>query len=217
MIDKTIISVSILSMDLFNIERELKRFEDSPIDFLHFDVMDGHFVNNLSFGAPLLKSISNKTGLVKDVHLMISNPKKYYMDFIKAGADIITFHYEAIKNDDEVFELIDLIKKENVRVGISIKPKTKVEKILKFLDKIDLVLVMSVEPGFGGQEFMKSALNKIKEIKNAAKPKLLISVDGGINDITGKKCIEAGANILVSGSYLVKSNNLEDSLNKLCR
>lgn len=217
MIDKTIISVSILSMDLFNIERELKRFEDSPIDFLHFDVMDGHFVNNLSFGAPLLKSISNKTGLVKDVHLMISNPKKYYMDFIKAGADIITFHYEALKNDDEVFELIDLIKKENVRVGISIKPKTKVEKILKFLDKIDLVLVMSVEPGFGGQEFMNSALNKIKEIKNAAKPKLLISVDGGINEVTGKKCIEAGTNILVSGSYLVKSNNLEDSLNKLCR
>lgn len=217
MIDKTIISVSILSMDLFNIERELKRFEDSPIDFLHFDVMDGHFVNNLSFGAPLLKSISNKTGLVKDVHLMISNPKKYYMDFIKAGADIITFHYEALKNDDEVFELIDLIKKENVRVGISIKPKTKVEKILKFLDKIDLVLVMSVEPGFGGQEFMNSALIKIKEIKNAAKPKLLISVDGGINEVTGKKCIEAGTNILVSGSYLVKSNNLEDSLNKLCR
>lgn len=216
MIDKTIISVSILSMNLFNIERELKRFEDSPIDFLHFDVMDGHFVKNLSFGAPLLKSISNNTGLIKDVHLMISNPKKYYMDFIKAGADILTFHYEAMKNDNEVFELIDLIKKENIKVGISIKPKTPVSKIIKFLDKLDLVLIMSVEPGFGGQKFIDKSLNKIEELKNTAKPNLFISVDGGINNETGPKCIKAGANILVSGSYLVNSENLTNSLDKLC-
>ena len=181
---------------------------------MHFDVMDGHFVPNISFGAPVLDSIKHNFGLINDVHLMISDPLKYIEDFVKAGADIITFHYEALESDEKRWEVINKIKSFNVKVGMSIKPKTDVKVLLPFLNDLDLILIMSVEPGFGGQKFMESALDKIKFLsleKNKNGLKYLIEVDGGINSLTFKKCSDFGVDICVIGSYLYKSSNLKES------
>ena len=151
--------------------------------------MDGHFVPNISLGACVYKGLKNKVDLVFDVHLMIKDPRKYAIDFIKAGADILTFHYEALDSKEEIYDLIDFIHQNNVKVGISIKPNTKVEVLDEFLDKIDLALVMSVEPGFGGQSFIPTALDKIKYLKNKKEKENFqfeIEVDGGINKETSK-------------------------------
>ena len=198
------VSISILNANFLNLEKEILKAKEIGIKYLHFDVMDGHFVPNISFGAPVLEAISHHFGLINDVHLMISDPLKYLDDFVKAGADIITFHYEAIENDEKRHLLIQKIKEKGVKAGISIKPNTDVTALLPFLNEVDLILIMSVEPGFGGQKFMDNALDKIKflsqeKIKNGLK--YLIEVDGGINNITFKKCEDFGVDICVIGSY----------------
>ena len=209
-----LVSISILNANFLNLEQEIVRAQNIGIKWLHFDVMDGHFVPNISFGAPILSSISQKFKLFNDVHLMISDPTKYYLDFVKAGADLITFHLESLKSEEEVVNLVNLIKKENVKVGISIKPNTDVKKLLPFLNLIDLVLVMSVEPGFGGQKFMDTALDKIEflsKYKDENSLQYLIEVDGGINNITYKKCASKGVDVCVIGSYLLKSEDMKKS------
>lgn len=217
---KVIVSPSILAADFSNLDSELKKMKDAGIEYLHFDVMDGQFVNNVTFGVPLLKQLSPKFDFIYDVHLMIVNPKEVYQEFISAGANVLTFHYEAMNSDEEVEELINLIKKENCKVGISIKPSTDISRIEKFLPLLDLVLVMSVEPGFGGQKFLDSALDKISYLSNFKKLHNLayfISVDGGINAETGPRAVKAGADILVSGTYLFKSLSLKDDILRLVK
>ena len=213
-----LVSISILNANFLNLEQEIVIAQNIGIKWLHFDVMDGHFVPNISFGAPILSSISQKFKLFNDVHLMISDPKKYYMDFVKAGADLITFHLESLKSEEEVVNLVNLIKKENVKVGISIKPNTEVKELLPFLNLIDLVLVMSVEPGFGGQKFLDTALDKIEflsKYKDENGLQYLIEVDGGINNITYKKCASKGVDVCVIGSYLFKSEDMKKSFELL--
>lgn len=208
----TIISPSILSADFANLERDIKRVEEAGADWLHIDVMDGHFVPNITIGVPVVKSIKKVASVPLDVHLMIENPEKYVEAFAKAGADIITFHYEAV---DEVISVIDLIKSFGIKAGLSIKPKTPVGEIFKFLPYLDLVLIMTVEPGFGGQEFMHDCAQKITEIKQDAPEGLIIQVDGGINNITGHICTSLGANSLVAGNYIYGSENIEQAIQSL--
>ena len=173
---------------------------------LHIDVMDGHFVPNITLGAPIVKSLRKCTGLLFDVHLMISDPMKYIPDFAEAGADIITFH---IESDCDTKKTVELIKALGVKAGISLKPATPAEKVFEYLPDIDMVLVMTVEPGFGGQSFMENQLSKIKAIREECNKRGLdtdIQVDGGITDITAVSVIDAGANVLVAGSYVFKGD-----------
>lgn len=207
-----IISPSILSADFANLEQDIKAVEKAGADWIHVDVMDGHFVPNITIGAPVVKSIRNVTALPLDVHLMISEPEKYAEDFKKAGADIITFHYEAVK---DVSKVIKSIKSLGVKVGLSIKPKTSAKEIFEFLPELDLVLVMTVEPGFGGQEFMHDCAQKIPEIRQNGPEKLIIQVDGGINNVTGHICKSLGANSLVAGNYIYKSLDIEKAISSL--
>lgn len=202
------VAPSILAANFNNLFEEVKSVESA--DYLHIDVMDGHFVPNISLGACVYQGLKNKVDLVFDVHLMISDPMKYAIDFIKAGADIITFHYEAVQTKEEINELIDFIHEHKVKVGISVKPKTDIKVLDDFLDKIDLVLVMSVEPGFGGQSFIPTALDKIKYLSELKKEKGLnyeIEVDGGINKETSVLCANAGCEVLVAGTYIYKSES----------
>jgi ribulose-phosphate 3-epimerase len=202
---KIIISPSLLSADFNNLKEEIASIEKGGAEWLHFDVMDGHFVPNISFGLPVLKSIAHTHNLVNDVHIMIAEPKKYAADFIKNGAQYLTFHYEACALDNEVDEVIEIIHSLGGKAGISIKPNTPVEAIYKFLPKLDLVLIMSVEPGFGGQSFITGALDKIKALRKEIDINsyaTLIEVDGGINKETGLLCKEAGVDVLVAGSYI---------------
>ncbi len=211
---KIIISPSILSADFANLERDIQLVENNGADWIHVDVMDGHFVPNITIGIPVVKSIKKVTKLPLDVHLMIENPEKYIKDFANAGADILTFHYEAVKKEN-IKNLISEIKELGVKAGLSIKPKTQPEEILEFLQDLDLVLVMTVEPGFGGQKFMEDCAEKIKLIKQHAPENLYIQVDGGINAQTGKICTEFGANSLVAGSYIYKAENIKEAISSL--
>lgn len=211
---KIIVSPSILSADFANLERDIKLVERNGADWIHVDVMDGHFVPNITIGISVVKSIKKVTTLPLDVHLMIENPEKYIEGFANAGADILTFHYEAVKKEN-IKPLITNIKNLGVKAGLSIKPKTQPEEILEFLPDLDLVLVMTVEPGFGGQKFMADCAEKIKIIKQHATQNLFIQVDGGINEETGKTCTEYGANSLVAGSYIYKAENIKEAISSL--
>jgi len=201
------ISPSILSADFSQLGNEIKRLEEGGADMIHVDVMDGHFVPNLTVGPPIIKALRHHTRLPFDVHLMISPVHKYIQDYADAGADIITIHPEATKN---LKESIQHIKFLNKRVGVSLNPETKINLITDLLEEIDLVLIMSVNPGFGGQKFIPEVLDKIRELKKIKDQKNLkfdIEIDGGINFDNNKLAIEAGANILVSGTTVFKNNN----------
>ena len=215
---EVMIAPSILSADFSKLGEEIKLVEDLGAEYLHFDVMDGHFVPNISFGIPVLKSISKIHNMVNDVHIMISEPLKYIEAFAKAGADIITFHYEACNTIEEVAEVIDLIHDYGKKAGLSIKPNTPVEVVKPFLEDLDLVLVMSVEPGFGGQSFIMEALDKIQYLRYVIDENdldCLIEVDGGINDQTGRMCADAGVDILVAGSYLFGQKDIAERMELL--
>ncbi len=201
------ISPSILSADFSQLGYEIKRLEEGGADMIHVDVMDGHFVPNLTIGPPVIKALREHCSLKFDVHLMISPVHEYIDAYADAGADIITIHPEAT---DNLENSIKKIKNKDKKVGVSLNPKSKIELISKFLKQIDLVLIMSVNPGFGGQKFMPEVLNKIKDLKKIQQQKNLkfdIEIDGGINFENCKSVIEAGANILVSGTTVFKSNN----------
>lgn len=210
---KIIVSPSILSADFANLQSEAEELEKAGADWIHIDVMDGHFVPNLTIGAPVVKAIKPHTNIPLDVHLMIENPQNYIEDFVKAGANIITFHYEATKEMTE--DVISHIKSHDILVGLSIKPKTEPQEILKYLLMVDMVLVMTVEPGFGGQSFMEDCAQKIPVIRQNAPENLIIQVDGGINEKTAKTCIDLGANSLVAGSYIFKSTDMEEAIKSL--
>ena len=201
------ISPSILSADFSQLGTEIKRLEEGGADMIHVDVMDGHFVPNLTIGPPVIKALRKHCSLKFDVHLMISPVHKYIEAYADAGADIITIHPEATQDLRESIKTIKDLKK---KVGVSLNPESKVELITEFLDQIDLVLIMSVKPGFGGQKFMPEVLDKIKQLKKIQQEKKLnfdIEIDGGINFENCKVAIDAGANILVSGTTVFKSND----------
>ncbi len=206
-----IIAPSILSGDFANLANDIKNLENSGADWIHVDVMDGHFVPNLTIGAPVVKALKKVSTIPLDVHLMISNPEKYIEDFALAGSDIITFHYEATK--EKTKEVIDLIKSFGKKVGLSVKPKTSVSEILEYIPMVDLVLVMTVEPGFGGQKFMEDCALKIRELSQYKN--IIIEVDGGINDKTAKVCKDYGVNALVAGNYVFSSSNMKEAIASL--
>ncbi len=213
---KVKIAPSILSADFSNLGKEISDLDKTNCDYIHIDVMDGHFVPNLTIGPDVIKSIRNFTNKMFDVHLMIDPVKKYIPEFAKAGADIITIHQEI---SEKLMDSLSLIKKLNKKVGISIKPKTSPKLLEKYLDHVDLILVMTVEPGFGGQSFMHSQLKKISTVKKMIEGRNIeLEVDGGINLDTGREAINAGANVLVSGSTIFKSkkyNNIIEALRNL--
>jgi len=212
------ISPSILSADFSKLGEEIKALEAAGADYIHIDVMDGHFVPNLTIGPEVIKNLRPVTKLPFDVHLMITPVDPLIESFAKAGADIITFHPEATSN---IKNTIEKIKSFNKKVGISLKPKSEIKLIENYLAEIDLILIMSVEPGFGGQKFMPEVLSKLKSLKQLVNSKKLpidLEIDGGINFTNSKDAIEAGANVLVSGSTIFKENNRDLSKNiKLLR
>ena len=205
---KTKISASVLSADLMNFGDEIRRLEENDIDMLHFDVMDGVFVNNITYGLPVLEAVRKQTDLTLDVHLMITDPLKYAERFAKFGADIISFHLES---ESDAMETISAIKKAGAKAALAIKPATPAEAVFDYLPYLDMVLVMTVEPGFGGQSIIPETIEKVRVIRE--KLDLLgmytpIQVDGGINDKTAPDAIRAGADVLVSGSYLFKAADI---------
>ncbi|MBR1915155.1 MAG: ribulose-phosphate 3-epimerase [Alphaproteobacteria bacterium] len=208
-----LIAPSILSADFGNLQNELKALTKAGADMIHLDIMDAHFVNNLTFGAPVVKSIRNATKLPFDVHLMVNTPFDMIDDFVKAGADYITVHAEATTHLDA---LLTKIKKYGIKAGVALNPATNEDTIKYVLDKLDLVLVMSVNPGFGGQTFIPSSLDKITKIKKMIKNyNILLEVDGGINPLTAQQCVAAGADILVAGTAVFKTDEYQKNIEAL--
>lgn len=209
------IAPSILSADFANLHQEVLKLENAGADMIHIDVMDGHFVPNLTFGSMVIKALRKNTSLPLDVHLMIDHPERSIETYIDAGADIITIHYETTNHIDR---LLTKIKDSGVKVGMSLLPSTSPDIIDYIIHHLDLILVMTVNPGFGGQKFMTNQLQKIRvirqKIKNSAR-EITLSVDGGINDITAKDCIEAGANMLVSGKFIFQDSDYKKQIETL--
>ena len=209
------ISPSILGGSFANMQDTVKLIDQSKAEYIHFDVMDGDFVPNLTFGPQFISNVRQYSKKIFDVHLMINRVGKFLEDYIKAGSDIITFHLEI---DEDIKELISKIKTNNIKCGIAIKPATPLEGLKPYLNNIDQIIIMTVEPGFGGQKFMEDQLLKIDQLKNYISQNQLnvdLEVDGGVNYETGKKCVDAGANILVAGSFLFKQENLTQSSDQL--
>jgi len=201
------ISPSILSCDYSKMGEELLRMQKSGADWVHFDVMDGHFVPNITIGVPIVKSLRNVSDIFFDVHLMISEPLKYIDSFAKAGADLITFH---IESDSDVKQTVEAIKAAGCKAAISIKPKTPASEVLPYIDIIDMVLVMTVEPGFGGQSFMADMMPKVRKIRNECNARgidLEIQVDGGIDENNISEAAKAGANVFVSGNTIFSAQD----------
>ena len=210
---KVQIAPSILSADFSNLESEVRTIEKAGADMLHIDVMDGHFVNNITFGPALVKSIRNKTDLPFDVHLMIDPVIKYITDFADAGADIITVHIEA---EDDTRGAVELVRSLGKKAGIAINPETKIDTIIPFLDVIDQVIVMSVHPGFAGQSFIRETIGRVQDIKAIIGSRdIKLEVDGGINPLYSQDCINAGCDILVAGTSIFSNENYKDSINLL--
>jgi ribulose-phosphate 3-epimerase len=213
---KTIIAPSLLAADFLNLEKDLILINNTNAEWLHLDVMDGHFVPNLTFGFDLISRIKNVSNKYLDVHLMISNPFVYIDNYIKAGANMITFHYEAVK-EEEIDEIINYVKKNNCHVGISIKPDTDLKAIDRWLSKIDMVLVMSVYPGFGGQKFIETTYERISyfnDLRITNSYDYLIQVDGGVNEQNYQQLKNVGCNVLVAGSYLF-DDSMNEKINKM--
>jgi ribulose-phosphate 3-epimerase len=212
-----IVSPSILSADPMHLGDEVSKVEQAGADWHHIDVMDGHFVPNLTFGIPIIKALKKLAKRPLDVHIMISNPETYVRDYVAAGADILTFHVEATVHSHR---LAQKIRDLGAKAGVALNPGTPIETIFPVLSEIDIVMIMSVNPGFGGQSFIQSSIDKIKKLKNELQNRriehqVLIEVDGGINDQTAADVVNAGAQILVSGSYIYSAKNYQEAISRL--
>ncbi len=214
---RNIVSASVLSADMLNFEKEIKRIESSGIEMLHFDVMDGIFVNNITYGLPVLEQVRKSTGLILDVHLMITDPLKYVGRFADCGAYYISFH---IESESDTAATISAIRESGAKTALAIKPATPAESVFEYLESLDMVLVMTVEPGFGGQSFIPETVEKVRIIRRKIVElglDIRVEVDGGINDVTAERTIAAGADVLVSGSYLFKAENMAEAAGKIRR